>query len=222
MKKGYFITGTDTDVGKTFVTVALMRYFKQQGNTVLGMKPVASGCVAGESGLRNDDALLLQADASKKIDYDLINPYAFVSPVSPHIAAREDDKEIKLSVINESFQVLKEQAEIVLVEGVGGWLAPLSPSVDVADLAVSLQLPVILVVAIRLGCINHARLSYAAIKSSGITCAGWIANCTEENMLKQQENIEMIAQKIQTPLLGVMPLAEDDAIFEVSENIRSF
>ncbi len=222
MKKGYFITGTDTDVGKTFVTVALMRYFKQQGNTVLGMKPVASGCVAGESGLRNADALLLQEHASKQIDYDVINPYAFVSPVSPHIAASESNQEVEMSVINENFQVLKEQAEIVLVEGVGGWLTPLSQSVDVADLAISFQLPVILVVAIRLGCINHARLSYAAIKASGMTCAGWIANCTEEGMLKQQENIETIAQKIQSPLLGVMPYSKGDAIFELSENIRSF
>ncbi len=127
-----------------------------------------------------------------------------------------------MSVINENFQVLKEQAEIVWVEGVDGWLTPLSQSVDVADLAISFQLPVILVVAIRLGCINHARLSYAAIKASGMTCAGWIANCTEEGMLKQQENIETIAQKIQSPLLGVMPYSKGDAIFELSENIRSF
>lgn len=222
LKKGYFITGTDTDAGKTFVTIALMRYFRQQGKTVLGMKPVASGCVAGEDGLRNDDALLLQANASKQIDYDLINPYAFALPVSPHIAASEVDQEVELSVINKNYQVLKEQADFVLVEGVGGWLAPLSKSLDVADLAKSLQLPVILVVAMRLGCINHARLSYAEIQSSGMTCAGWIANCSEESMLRRQENIETITQKIQTPLLGVIPYTTDAVIFKLSENISFF
>jgi dethiobiotin synthetase len=221
LAKSYFITGTDTDVGKTFVTVALMRYFRQQGQTVLAMKPVASACIVGQDGLRNEDALLLQRHASKQVDYHLINPYAFALPVSPHIAAQEVGQEVELSVINKNYQVLKELAEVVLVEGIGGWLAPINQSADVADLAISLQLPVILVVAIRLGCISHARLSYAAIKSSGITCAGWIANCTEEHMLNQQENIETITQKVQVPLLGVVPYSKEAAIFEGSEIFSS-
>lgn len=218
LAQGYFITGTDTNVGKTFVTVALMRYFRQQGKTVLGMKPVASGCIVGQDGLRNEDALLLQRHASKQVDYHLINPYAFELPVSPHIAAQEVGQEVELSVIKKNYQVLKEQAELVLVEGIGGWLAPINQSADVADLAIFLQLPVILVVAIRLGCISHARLSYAAIKSSGIACAGWVANCTEESMLKRQENIETITQNVQAPLLGVMPYSKEAAIVEGSEN----
>lgn len=217
LEQGYFITGTDTDVGKTFVTVALMRYFRQQGKTVLAMKPVASGCEVGESGLRNEDALLLQAHASKQIDYDLINPYAFELPIAPHIAANEAELEVDLSVIDKNFQALKEQAGVILVEGVGGWLAPISKSADVADLAILMQLPVILVVAIRLGCINHARLSYAAIKSSGIVCAGWIANCTEESMLKQQEIIDTITNLVQAPLMGVIPYLKDATIDEVFE-----
>jgi dethiobiotin synthetase len=203
MEKGYFITGTDTNAGKTWATIALMRYFKQQGKFVAGMKPVASGCFMQDGQLKNEDALLIQENASVKIDYDLINPYAYELHVSPHIAGINNP--VKLATIVEKFNALKELAEIVLVEGAGGWYAPLNDSEDISDLAKSLALPVIIVVAIRLGCINHAKLTWQAIQHSGITCAGWIAVCVDPDMLKPDENICTIKTALSVPLLGVLP-----------------
>ncbi|HEY5141202.1 MAG TPA: dethiobiotin synthase, partial [Methylococcales bacterium] len=192
MEKGYFITGTDTNAGKTWATIALMRYFKKQGKIVVGMKPVASGCSLPctawerqDGRLKNEDALLIQENASIKIDYDLINPYAYELPVSPHIAGISNP--VNLATIVERFNTLKELAEIVLVEGAGGWYVPLNDHEDISDLAKSLALPVILVVAIRLGCINHAKLTWQAIQHSGIPCAGWIAMCLDPEMLNRDE-----------------------------------
>jgi dethiobiotin synthetase len=210
MEQGYFITGTDTNAGKTWATIALMRYFKQQGKTVAGMKPVASGCSFQSAArerqdgqLKNEDALLIQENASLQIDYDLINPYAYELPVSPHIAGINNP--VNLAKIVESFNVLKELAEIVMVEGVGGWYAPLNDYEDISDLAKTLALPVIIVVAIRLGCINHAKLTWQAIQHSGIQCAGWIAVCVDSDMLKLDENIRTIKTALNAPLLGVLP-----------------
>ena len=210
MEKGYFITGTDTNAGKTWATIALMRYFKKQGKIVVGMKPVASGCSLPctawerqDGRLKNEDALLIQENASIKIDYDLINPYAYELPVSPHIAGISNP--VKLATVVESFNVLKELAEIVLVEGAGGWYAPLNDREDISDLAKALALPVILVVAIRLGCINHAKLTWQAIHYSGIFCAGWIAVCVDPDMLQSDENICTIKTAFNVPLLGVLP-----------------
>jgi dethiobiotin synthetase len=203
MEKGYFITGTDTNAGKTWATIALMRYFKQQGKSVAGMKPVASGCFMQDEQLKNEDALLIQENASLKIDYDLINPYAYELPVSPHIAGINNP--VNLPKIVERFNSLKELAEIVLVEGAGGWYAPLNDSEDISDLAKALALPVIMVVAIRLGSINHAKLTWQAIQHSGIPCAGWIAVCVDPDMLKHDENIQTINTALKVPLLGVLP-----------------
>jgi len=210
MEKGYFITGTDTNVGKTWATIALMRYFKKQGKIVVGMKPVASGCSLPctawerqDGRLKNEDALLIQENASIKIDYDLINPYAYELPVSPHIAGISNP--VNLATIVERFNNLKELAEIVLVEGAGGWYAPLNDCEDISDLAKALALPVIIVVAIRLGCINHAKLTWQAIQHSGIPCAGWIAVCVDPDMLKRDENIHTIKTALKVPLLGVLP-----------------
>ena len=203
MEQGYFITGTDTDVGKTWATIALMRYFKQQGKTVVGMKPVAAGCTFQDGRLKNADALLIQENASVKLDYDLINPYAYALPVSPHIAGI--DNPVNLAVIAERFNTLKTQAEIVVVEGAGGWYAPLNNTEDISDLAKTLALPVILVVAIRLGCINHAKLTYQTIQHSGLPCAGWIAVCLDPDLLYLDENIQTIKSALTAPLLGVLP-----------------
>ena len=219
MEKGYFITGTDTNVGKTWATIALMRYFKKQGKIVVGMKPVASGCSLPctawerqDGRLKNEDALLIQENASIKIDYDLINPYAYELPVSPHIAGISNP--VNLATIVERFNNLKELAEIVLVEGAGGWYAPLNDCEDISDLAKALALPVIIVVAIRLGCINHAKLTWQAIQHSGIPCAGWIAVCVDPDMLKRDENIHTIKTALKVPLLGVLPyLASADFDF---------
>jgi dethiobiotin synthetase len=210
MIKGYFITGTDTDVGKTWATIALMRYFKQQGYSVVGMKPVAAGCryssnVEHEGGevLRNADALLMQANASVNVAYELVNPYAYRLPVSPHIAGVDDP--VSLAKVVSCFDILKSLADIVLVEGAGGWYAPINQQEDISDLAKKLALPVILVVGIKLGCINHAKLSYQVIQQSGLECAGWIAACIDGDMLFLEENIEMLKGVLSAPLLGVLP-----------------
>ncbi|MSP28142.1 MAG: dethiobiotin synthase [Methylococcales bacterium] len=203
MEAAYFITGTDTDVGKTVATLALMHYIKQQGKTVIGMKPVAAGCELHNGQLKNQDALLLQAAASVQVDYELLNPYAYLEPVSPHIAGARNP--VALDKVRANFNTLTPLADIVLVEGAGGWYAPINDHQAVSDLAQHLALPVIMVVAIRLGCINHARLTYQAIQASGVTCAGWIANCTDPAMLKRDENITTIKHALNAPLLGILP-----------------
>ncbi len=203
MESAYFITGTDTNVGKTWATLALMHYAKQQGKTVISMKPVASGCTLHEGQLKNEDALLLQAHASVPIAYELINPYAYLAPVSPHIAGV--DNPVVLDNVGYALRTLQGLADIVLVEGVGGWYAPINDHQAVSDLAQSLALPIIMVVAIHLGCINHARLTYQAICASGLPCAGWLAMCTDPDMLNRDENIATIKQALDTPLLGILP-----------------
>lgn len=215
MAKGFFITGTDTGVGKTWATVALMRYFKKQGHTVIGMKPVASGCIEIDGRLRNEDALLLQHNASIPVQYEWVNPYAYRLPVSPHFAA--DGHPPVLDDIRSILQTLERNADIVLVEGVGGWRVPLNPESDVADLARVLGLPVILVVAIRLGCINHSRLTYEAIMQSGQTCAGWIATCADQTMLLRDENIASLQAMIDAPLLGVFPFMQEPDFDELAD-----
>jgi len=206
MGKGYFITGTDTNVGKTWATIALMRYFKSRGASVAGMKPVASGCVMQDGQLKNADALLIQENASLRIDYDLINPYAYEPPVSPHIAGVNNP--VDIDRLAAKFELVKTLADVVVVEGAGGWYTPLNEREAVSDLAIALALPVIMVVAVRLGCINHARLTYQAIKQSGVNCAGWIAVCTDPGLLSRGENIQTIKNALDTPLLGVLPYRE--------------
>jgi dethiobiotin synthetase len=206
MKSGYFITGTDTHVGKTWATLALMRYFKNKGETVVGMKPVASGCTLKNGKPVNEDALLIQADASIELDYDLVNPYAYNLPISPHLAGI--DNPAKIDFIISGFNELKLRADIVLVEGAGGWYAPINDSQNISDLARSLALPVIIVVAIRLGCINHAKLTVEAVIRSGLSCAGWIAVCSDPDMEKIEENIARINQELDVPLKGILPFME--------------
>lgn len=206
MEKAYFITGTDTNAGKTWATIALMRYFKSVGKSVAGMKPVASGCVMQDGQLRNEDALLMQANASLPIDYGLINPYAYEPPVSPHIAGKNNPVEFDQLIAK--FELLKTLADVVVVEGAGGWYSPLNEQEANGDLAKALALPVIMVVAIRLGCINHARLTYQAINQSGLGCVGWIGVCTDPDMLSRDENIQAIIAAVDAPLLGVLPYRE--------------
>jgi len=207
MAQGYFVTGTDTGIGKTYISLALMQYFKQQGKQVLGMKPIASGCERIEGELRNEDALLLQAAASTAIGYDSINPYAFELAVSPHIAAERAGKVINIEVIIEQYRALASLADTLIVEGVGGWLVPLNKEQTVADLAVQLNLPVIVVVGMRLGCINQARLTFEAIKQSGVVCEGWVANCIEQDMSELESNIDTIRQSTEMPLLATFSYA---------------
>jgi len=196
---GYFITGTDTGVGKTVITLGLMQHFRQQVKTVAAMKPVASGCEQTAEGLRNDDALQLMQQSSICLDYDLVNPYAFEPAIAPHIAAAQCGVRIEPEKIRRIYATLTEQADCVLVEGVGGWQVPLNDRLGMADLAVLLGLDIILVVAMRLGCLNHALLTAAAIQSSGLKLAGWVANCLPP------VNINALKSRISAPLLGIVP-----------------
>lgn len=205
MAKGYFVTGTDTGVGKTWCSVALMARLQQQGRKVIGMKPVASGCERIDGELRNEDALRLQAQSSQPLDYRRINPYAFAPAIAPHLAAAQIGERINLDTLVDAYTELTTEAEWLVVEGAGGWHVPLNESDDIAALAQRLALPVVLVVGLRLGCINHALLSAEAIRASGCELAGWIANHLDTEMVLAQENIEAIATRINAPLLGVMP-----------------
>jgi len=206
MEKSFFITGTDTGAGKTWSTLVLMHYFKQQGLSVVGMKPVAAGCDWIDEQLKNEDALLLQQHSSIKLAYEEINPYAFEAPISPHLAGVENP--VQFDVLLQAYEKLTNKADVVIVEGAGGWLAPLNNESDIAGFAIALDIPVIVVVAIRLGCINHARLTVQSIQQSIVNCAGWLAVCIDPEMDKQTENIETLQKKLTIPLLGVIPYAE--------------
>lgn len=200
--KGYFITGTDTEVGKTFVTVALLQYLNGKGVLASGMKPIASGCEQTPEGLRNDDALQIQAASSAELPYDLINPCAFEPPIAPHIAAEHVGVEISIASILENCRAIAGQSELVLVEGAGGWEVPLGQEVAMSDLADRLGLPVILVVGIRLGCINHALLTAQAVRARGLTLAGWVANHIESGADEQDGIVKSIAERIDAPMVG--------------------
>lgn len=220
MKQQFFITGTDTEIGKTWCSVTLMHYFQGQGRSVIGMKPVASGSEWIDGQLKNEDALMLQHHASVHVPYPLVNPYAFEPPVSPHIASINAGKKIELSVIKQGLDLIKDRADVVIVEGVGGWMAPLNASEDVSDLALALQIPIILVVGIRLGCINHAKLTYSAIQAKGLNCAGWIANCTQADMLAQEQNILAIKSSIDAPLLGELGFCPGADFAKLSKHLN--
>lgn len=200
-----FVTGTDTEVGKTRVSLALVELLQQQNQQVATMKPIASGCDLTSDGLRNDDAVLLSQQASVDLPYDLINPYAFEAAIAPHITAKQVGVDIDLSVIKRNYQQIQQQVDAVVVEGVGGWLVPINTTQTMADVAIALNLPVILVVGIRLGCINHALLTVKAIESSGLKLQGWIANhivATEQ----ADEIVQALTQSIKAPCLGNVPL----------------
>ena len=198
----YFVTGTDTGVGKTLISCALLYAFAAQGKSVAGMKPVAAGCDV--DGL-NEDVKKLRAATSILTSLGQINPYSFLRPVAPHIAARNAGVQINLQRILESYNELAAQAEVVIVEGAGGFRVPLNDTEDSADLAVALGLPVILVVGMRLGCLNHALLTARAISDCGLVCAGWIANVLDDEMAALDENIEALQQRIAAPLLAIVP-----------------
>lgn len=197
-----YVTGTDTGIGKTMASTALLHALRKQGHTAVGMKPVASGCENTPLGWRNEDALALQAASDPQPDYATLNPYALPAPLAPELAAADVGVTLSLEPIAQAFAQLRAQAEVVVVEGVGGWAAPLSADLDQADLVRALKLPVVLVVGIRLGCINHARLSAAAIAADGLDCIGWIANEVDPQMERIGENIGMLRQRLAMPCWG--------------------
>lgn len=206
MSLGYFVTGTDTGVGKTLASCALLHALRARHGRVVGMKPVAAGAEPTPQGLLiNEDVLALRAASSVKVAAELDNPYALAEPVSPHIAARLAGTRIDIAVIVSRYRRLAALADAVVVEGAGGFCVPLNDSETGADLAQALALPVVLVVGLRLGCLNHALLTQEAILARGLRLAGWVANRVDPTMQSQQDNLDTLRARLKAPLLADMP-----------------
>jgi dethiobiotin synthetase len=215
--KGFFVTGTDTGIGKTVVAAALTRALVARGLRVAVMKPIASGSDPTPHGLRNSDALALMAAASVTAPYEVVNPYCFLPPVSPHIAAREAGVAIDLTLLRSRFDSLAGASDCVIVEGAGGWLAPISDAATMADLAAALALPVLLVVGLRLGCLNHALLTRESLSTRGAAFAGWIANAIDPHFDRPGENLATLAARLGEPALACVPfLAQIDGTADLS------
>jgi dethiobiotin synthetase len=207
MSQSVFITGTDTGIGKTLVAASLLRALQTRGLRAIGMKPVASGCAMTPHGLRNDDAELLRTHGSGAPDYALVNPYALPEAIAPHLAAQHSGVIVELAPLREVYATLSTMSQCVVVEGVGGWSVPLSGTLMQADLVRALRLPVILVIGLRLGCINHALLSARAIAHDGCELVGWIGNQVDAAMLCLEENLSTLRERLPAPCLGVLPHA---------------
>ena len=201
--KRWFITGTDTEIGKTCVASALIRHLVTEGYRVAGMKPVASGCEMTQAGLRNDDALSLIAASNVVLPYETVNPYAFEPAIAPHIAAQEAGQLIDINRISRIAKSI--EADYLVIEGVGGWCVPLGETGMLAELARATADEVILVVGMRLGCINHALLTAAQVERDGMVLKGWIANHVDPDMQVQSENFATLQALMPCPLLGVLP-----------------
>ena len=210
MSKRYFVTGTDTEVGKTVASCALLQAAKAAGYRTAGYKPVASGSEMTAEGLRNSDALALQRNSSLQLDYATVNPYTFEEPTSPHIISAQEGSPIDPLVMSAGLRVLEHQAEWVLVEGAGGWFTPLSDSFMFAEWVTQEQLPVILVVGVKLGCINHAMLTAQAVQQAGLTLAGWVANDVTPQGKRHSEYMATLTRMIPAPLLGEIPWLQEN------------
>ena len=199
---GFFITGTDTDVGKTTVALGLIKALQGKGLSVGVMKPVSAGCKSTSGGLRNEDAVLLMQQASVEFPYEVVNPYAFEPAVAPHIAAAEVGVKIDIDVIRQCHLKIAEKVDVVIIEGAGGWLVPINENETMADVAKTLALDVITVVGIRLGCLNHALLTSQSIEANGLNHCGWIANHLSSNITRSKENISTLRKQILAPCIG--------------------
>ncbi|WP_368541550.1 dethiobiotin synthase [Enterobacter soli] len=209
MTERYFVTGTDTEVGKTVASSALLQAANLQGYVTAGYKPVASGSEMTPEGLRNSDALALQYHSSLALAYPQVNPYTFAEPTSPHIISADEGRSIDFAVLSEGLRALEQRAEWVLVEGAGGWFTPLSDEQTFADWVQAEQLPVILVVGVKLGCINHAMLTAQAVQQAGLRLAGWIANDVVAPGKRHQAYLTTLKRVLPAPFLGEIPwLAE--------------
>ena len=201
-----FVAGTDTGIGKTHASCALLHALRAAGLRSTGMKPVASGCLATPQGLRSEDALALRAASSAPLPpYALSNPAALREPLSPHLAAAHDGVVVAMPPLRAAFDALRAEHDAVVVEGVGGWRVPLAPGLYASDIARQWQLPVLFVVGLKLGCLNHALLSAEAIRADGCRLAGWIANCIDPAMDAVEENLATLRELLPAPCLGVLP-----------------
>ncbi len=218
-----FVTGTDTGVGKTRVSTALLRAYAKQHARCVGMKPVAAGCDWIDGEWLNEDVAALRDASSLKVPSSFDNPYALPDPVSPHIAAKLADERIDLSHIEASFHALRQHADVVVVEGAGGFIVPFQDDaqewVTSADLALRLQIPMVLVVGIRLGCLNHALLSQEAILSRGLKLAGWVANVVDADMAQQEANVATLQRRMQAPMLAHWGFQPSASPFELADSL---
>ncbi|MBI6951157.1 dethiobiotin synthase [Pseudomonas sp. CCOS 191] len=221
MSQAYFIAGTDTDVGKTTIAAGLLHAAMQSGLSTLAAKPVASGCMVTPRGLRNSDALALIDESSVKLPYESVNPFAFEPAIAPHVAAHEAGVVLSVPVLRDAMQqVLAQHADFTLIEGAGGWRVPLSDHANLSDLAIALKLPVILVVGVRLGCINHALLSAEAIARDGLQLAGWVANIVDPRTSRLEENLSSLAERLPAPCLGRVPWLKGAGAAAVAEHLH--
>ena len=217
----FFIAGTDTDVGKTLVATGILAAANEQGLSTVAIKPIAAGCEETPEGLRNEDALLLQQAMSLELCYEQVNPVALKPAIAPHIAARQIGKRLMVSQLAGYCRgVLMQRSDLAVIEGAGGWRVPLNPVETLAGLAKELNLPVILVVGVRLGCINHALLTAEAIANDGLPLAGWVANRLEDDMPCYEENILTLKSLIRAPCLGEVPVLENPTAEAVSPYIN--
>ncbi|EIM18470.1 dethiobiotin synthase [Pseudomonas chlororaphis] len=221
MSRAYFVTGTDTDVGKTTVAAGLLHAARLSGLSTAAGKPVASGCELTPKGLRNADALALLAECSLPLTYDEVNPLAFEPAITPHLAAREAGVALTVQALLAPMrQVLAKGADFTLIEGAGGWRVPLADQDNLSDLAMALGLPVILVVGVRLGCINHALLTAEAIAQDGLQLAGWVANIIEPKTSRLEENLATLAERLPAPCLGRVPRLKAISAEAVAEHLQ--
>jgi dethiobiotin synthetase len=211
MSGAFFIAGTDTGIGKTHAACTLIHALRARDLRVCGMKPVASGCLETPHGRRNEDALALQAAGSDAVAYDAINPVALREPLSPHLAARLEGTAIAMAPLREAFEGLTASHDAVVVEGVGGWMVPLAPGLLASAIPQQWDLTVLLVVGLRLGCLNHALLSARAILADGCRLAGWIGNRIDPAMAAVEDNLETLRESLPAPCLGVLPYGTDPA-----------
>jgi len=210
LRQSLFIAGTDTGVGKTWVATRLLRALSATGVRVAAMKPVAAGAEPGPAGLRNEDALALMAAANVPLPYERVNPCCLLSATSPHLAARREGRVVDLEAIMAAFALIRSSSEVIIVEGAGGWLAPvgdpprpgmIGPTMQ--DIALALGLPVLLVVGIRLGCISHALLTAGAIQRAGLPLAGWMANFIDPGFTDAAEYVESLSRRLPAPRLSL-------------------
>lgn len=221
MPNAYFITGTGTDVGKTLVASGLLAAAKKQGLSTVGMKPVAAGCEDTSDGLRNDDALQLLAQSSLGVSYEQVNPVALEPGIAPHIAAGEAGRRLSADRLAGFYRgLMMQRPDFAVIEGAGGWRVPLNERETFADLAKCLQLPVVLVVGMELGCINHALLTAEAIQRDGLKLAGWVANQISADMDRYQANLETLQRWIPCPMIAEIPFLSKAKAEEVVEFIK--
>lgn len=206
MTKKIFITATDTDAGKTVISEAILQLAREHKNSTVGYKPVSAGCEETCDGLRNEDALILQRASSIECAYEMVNPIAFADPVAPHLAAARMQQQITLDEISMGLSKLALlEPDVLLIEGAGGWRLPLGNDVFMSDFVVTHNIPVILIIGLKLGCLNHALLTYQALTSDGVDVVGWVGNQVDPDMLYADENIKSLKQMIDAPCLGIVP-----------------